>query len=311
MLAIARRRSSAEPSLRRVALALAVPIAAAVLGSGTQAGAAFPGTNGKMVFEHNRDIYIMKPSIPSSKKNLTATFDTNSFDPALSPNGKQIVFHTDFNELMIMRSDGTARREIVMPDVCLGAKDAVWSPNGLRIAVVCQVANVVPPQEDVFTVKPDGTVLKRNSKTHFAAFPAWSPSGTRIAYIDSCRVMSASAAGGGVGTVVNDEPGQFGCWDRVEWSPAGDHLLVTKNLGGVFTMPTSNANFQDELLVDGVKLEPAYSPDGTKIVFAMNTEEKPDYDLYTLSSDGTGQPRRLSGLSANERNPYWAPVPPA
>ncbi len=79
------------------ALVVLVALAAAVNTLGQEAGAAkaaFPGTNGKILFQSNRDgneeIYSMNPD-GSDQTNLTKN-PANDLDPAVSPDGAKIAF---------------------------------------------------------------------------------------------------------------------------------------------------------------------------------------------------------------------------
>jgi uncharacterized repeat protein (TIGR01451 family) len=51
--------------------------------------------------------------------------------------------------------------------------------------------------------------------------------------------------------------------------------------------------------------EPAWSPDGSRIVF-VSTRDQPHGDLYVMAADGTGV-RRLTSDAATESQPSWSP----
>ena len=62
-----------------------VALAGGLLGPAAAAWAAFPGRNGKIAFDHNGDIYVMKPD--------------GSHQRPLTPNGRRIAFEVLFGAL--------------------------------------------------------------------------------------------------------------------------------------------------------------------------------------------------------------------
>jgi Tol biopolymer transport system component len=81
--------------LRALAVLVALALAAGLLaGEVRRAEAAFPGKNGKIVFESfknaNYEIYSMNPN-GTTPVNLTQNLKSD-FDPAVSPDGKKIAF---------------------------------------------------------------------------------------------------------------------------------------------------------------------------------------------------------------------------
>jgi Tol biopolymer transport system component len=51
-------------------------------------------------------------------------------------------------------------------------------------------------------------------------------------------------------------------------------------------------------------VNPAWSPDGTKIAFATNRDG--NYEIYTMNPDGTG-PTRLTNNTSSDYEPAWSP----
>ena len=51
---------------------------------------------------------------------------------------------------------------------------------------------------------------------------------------------------------------------------------------------------------------PAWSPDGSKIVFSRRQESLGPGDLYIINADGTGEVR-LTSDPGDERDPTWSP----
>ena len=155
------------------------------------------------------------------------------------------------------------------------AAPALASKNG-RLAFQAYPGDLA----QVFTIKPDGSGLQQI--THVtgdpetspgAEKPAWSPDGSTIAF-DS----------------LDDDGGV-----SVFTVPAG---------GGAFT------RIAPVLMFNG---EPAYSPDGTKLVISADSGpgQAPAHGIFILNSDGTGA-RQVTSVPAGfpdgyHSRPKWSP----
>jgi len=53
---------------------------------------------------------------------------------------------------------------------------------------------------------------------------------------------------------------------------------------------------------------PAWAPDGTKIAFASNTDEKDGYEIYAMDVNGRNL-RRLTDVPGSDSYPDWQPLP--
>ena len=112
------------------------------------------------------------------------------------------------------------------------------------------------------------------------AQPAWSPDGTKIAF------CSARDHGGRLSFAL----GQSELTELVEGR--GGDLFIVPALGGTAV----------KLVEDGYY--PAWSPDGTRIVYQSNRDAK--WNLWTISPEG-GQPARLTNDSEFNYQPSWSP----
>src|SRR5215210_1535775 len=52
-------------------------------------------------------------------------------------------------------------------------------------------------------------------------------------------------------------------------------------------------------------VDPAFSPDGSKIAFARFIADR-NFDLFVMNADGTGE-RQITSTTASERFPSWSP----
>jgi len=97
--------------------------------------------------------------------------------------------------------------------------------------------------------------------------------------------------------------------------PGNDLLLVSTRDGdyAIFGMDADGrsqgrltAERGDTSTAAGIEfqIEPAWSPDGTRIAFASAREGS--FDIYVMNADGTGS-TRLTTSKVNDRRPSWSP----
>ena len=105
------------------------------------------------------------------------------FEPAWSPNGKQIAFMSvdPDDALWLMDADGSnAHRLTKMPGSGYAFWNVQWSPDGTRLLFLAGDDDA----HDVWTIKTDGTDERNISNSQENEWwPAWSPDGAKIAFV--------------------------------------------------------------------------------------------------------------------------------
>ncbi len=149
---------------------------------------------------------------------------------------------------------------------------------------------------------------------------AWSPDGTRLAYVRSAdsQIRIISAFGGNDVEVPGAVSGGFG---GLSWSPDGGRLafermrdgarvLYLVNVDGTDLRPfdPTDASSELEILTAG---EPSWSPDGRRLVFAgMTFDEfgRMQYNLW-VATVSSGRARRITDQDPAMRDfrPTWSP----
>jgi Tol biopolymer transport system component len=288
------------------------------------AEATFPGKNGKIAFvarnleqEGYADIYSVNPD-GTGRVQLTDD-PPDDTSPDWSPDGTKIAYvHGEAGDLfdpynypgavMVMNADGSGKRKLLEE-----GSGPAWSPEGTKIAF--------SRDGDLWTVDAEGsgedTLLAESPPECGYYMPEWSPDGSRLALTELCeeeaggellpffRVATINADGNGF-TRLTDSNQERGGEYFPDWSPDGTKITygAFSSTGGTSDIWVMNADgsgktqitFEDEgTTYDGQyysrSSRSTWSPDGTKIAFAMNTCCGVDLDgiIHVMNPDGTGR----------------------
>ena len=172
-------------------------------------------------------------------------------------------------------------------------------------------------ESKIYTMKPDGSGVTCLSRTRLReSRPAWSPDGTRIAYVrrishSNHEIYVMDADGSNV-TRLTTRP------DSVEsqpaWSPDGSRIAFISNerpnlltFSGRFQVWLMEADGSRQTLlteIGGANTSPDWSPDGTRIVFDSTRDG--DHEIYVINIDGS-DPVNLTQHPAHDTSPAWSP----
>jgi TolB protein len=247
--------------------------------------------------------------------------------PDWSPDGSKIIFvrgysDQDGGDLYIMKADGTGLNLIDdCTDSCLGIGEGAWSPDGTQIAY-SRAGGYARPDgnpiiEAIWVMQADSShsVQLTHPLLNFAdRQPSWSPDGKQVVF---GRSPIADVTGDQVLFIVNrDGTGlkQLTSWGQLKagdahWSPDGQRILF-QSFGN---HPAGSTPQIYTILPDGTHLVqlttnerntyPAWSPDGTKIIFAHRSTTEDSYGhIYQMNPDG-------SGLVQVTKNGLWQIAP--
>jgi Tol biopolymer transport system component len=225
-------------------------------------------------------------------------FLTNGMDPALSPDRQWVAFtRWDLGAagLFVIKTDGTEERQLLAVPL---AKAPAWSPDGTKIAISYQNGGHLYDwiQQKKITIPGTTTkmtvdILKRadanwkiavvstsDGKLHelyshnFSYSPTWSADGKTIAYA-SDKGLS------------------------ITWEDANSAATRDPN---TYTLT-------DKIFTDR---SPAWSPDGTRIVFQYKLSDHSE--IMIMNADGSGRTQLTNGVSlmkpvVSSVSPTWSP----
>ena len=163
------------------------------------------------------------------------------------------------------------------------------------------------------------TILTDNGASSYDEKPIWSPDGSKVAFVSDFTktghgeknvfVMEAAASGDAINlaTQISEFPTEGKTIDDLAWSPDGSRIAFTRgNNSGDDKVWVENADgtsvFPLEIGGGGAKRHPTWSPDSTKIAYAV-VKNAPE-QIYVASSLGGIGPPLPNGVG---HEPNWSP----
>jgi len=312
-----------------------------------QAQALIPAENGKVVFvahqgdeEDPDELFTVNPD----GSELTQITDLEGMDvedrnPAFSPDGEKIAFSrieetdTGFSvDIYTANADGTGLKKLTHDPAF--DDSPTWSPDGKEIAFTSTRNGTTDAsnRSDIYVTNADGTgeVRRITDWPGNEGGPAWSPDGSKLLYVSTAdtpafpnpggdsEIYAMNPDGSGVSRLTDNTMGD----GTPDWSPDGTKIAFSSNRDGKAAIYTMNPDGSEQAKIvadippDGEFIiflgdhSPAWSPDGTKIVFARSFRDVENSnccaDIYTMNADGS-RVTPLASLGLFNLSPDWAP----
>src|SRR5215510_9772707 len=269
------------------------------------------------------EIYLMSPD-GSNVRRLTDNAATDGF-PALSPDGKKIVFDSNRNrvegepvntaDLFVMNTKGEEQMFLIR------GSSASWSPDSKNIAFHASASGIGLPikidpgaatsDSDIFVANVDdllagvaGPMNLTNNPDAIDDDPDWSPDGRRIVFTSSPVTDDPQRSNLAEIYVINVDGTEltrltFNAEEEraPSWSPDGSRIVYMCRIGGGaadFEICDMNADGSDRRqLTDNTVLDATatFSPDSQQIVFHRPVAPGTPgvQQIWLMNADGTGQ----------------------
>jgi Tol biopolymer transport system component len=269
---------------------LAAILIAALVGA-PNAGAAFPGQNGPLVFGARHGLYTINPDGTHREQ-----IAERGVEPAVAPDGLELTFRSFRCHVYTMGMDGNGRKRV---DDC--GFNPSFSPDG---------DSIIFGGRGIRTVNADGSNEVRFAHTgRTADCPRYSPDGQSIAFWQSRNNQRTPLflmdADGGHKRKIAHTSSQVSCpafsLHGKEIAFAHENYFrcgITQPLNWATDLVVMSRNeHHRRTLVKGghdVLLDPVFSPNGKKIAFAAHRMKPPGrcgdgwtWDLEVMRTDGT------------------------
>ncbi len=281
------------------------------------ARAAFPGSNGLVVFTSGADLHVVNPD-GTGVRPLTTT-PVEEAQAAWSPDGQRIAFRvgtpdtSDVLQIATMNSDGSGRTTITS-----GAAHSTqpgWSHDGKRIVFRRSTPGDASSGE-VWVMDSGGAnprVLV--SRSGDERYPAFSPDGGRLVFtsrasaLNDVEIIVAAVDGSAAQAVTSND-----VFDSAPaWSPDGARIAIERGPKGddpgndIWTIAATGGDERRVTTAAGLDEGPAFAPDGTRIAFA--TERDGSSDIWSSGPSGEGAGLLAALPGGEEHSADWQPLP--
>jgi len=271
------------------------------------------------------EIFIMNAD-GTKVRRLTQNTFADGF-PALSPNGRRIVFESNrlrkstdpinWASLFVINTDGTGETALVT------GNSASWSADNKHIAFHASASGTGKPitllpgaaaiDSDIFILDVDDFLRNKtpaknitNNPDAVDDDPDWSSDGKTIVFTShstsddqnaptSAEIYTIDASGRKLKRLTNNVEEER----APDWSPDGKLIAYMCRRGAkregrpatfeICIMDSDGSNQRRITYNDVPELTPTWSPDGKQLIFHRAVGGPGQFQLFTINADGTGE----------------------
>jgi TolB protein len=250
---------------------------------------------------HRGELYLVRADGGGAAP-LLDEWPALDYNPAVSADGRTVAFTRKVPDsdctlclrqaLHTVSTEGSGLRRFAK-----WSNDQAWAPDGSKLVVADVDLDIVALADgsQSMLVRHTETVFRGITTITRMGGPAWSPDGSRIAYL----------IGGVAGQIALFT---FGSGSRtlgprgldLAWSPDGRTLAYT-GAGGIVALDVETLSAK--LLMAGAS-QAAWSPDGTQLAYVRMLGR--NSEIFIANVDGSGE-RRITFNPGPDFAPDWAP----
>jgi Tol biopolymer transport system component len=197
---------------------------------------------------------------------------------------------------------------------------ATFSPDGRKIAFASlfTVIDIPGPMGEshwesrIFTMNSDGTGRTQLTFGYREEGPAWSPDGSKLAFIGSLtdgtsHLFVMNADGSGQTPLTSTGRAHDFLGPVPAWSPDGTRIAYSGSISDRPGIYVINADGSGETrLTDGYDFGAAWSPDGSRIAFVRTVIGQGDA-IHVMNADGSGLAQVGGVIGDSQHALSWSP----
>jgi hypothetical protein len=281
---------------RRRSLIVLAAVLGALIPLSAASGGAFSGDNGRLAYTCGTSVCTI--ATDGSGGVTLSALPASSTDPSWSDDGTQIAFTGPVTGISVANADGSSVGQL---GTGAGSTEPSFSADGTRVAYV-STRSPAGIRSSLANGHGQETSLTTNATDRD---PQFSPDGSELAFARNDGAtgydiwvldISSSSEQKVTATAGNER--------NPTWSPSGLTIAYSSSTNGhLFAVSSAavSSTTPTDLGVSGT--QPAYSPDGTKIVFVDAGQ------LKVMQAQVSGAVTPVPNTSGGTQ-PDWQPVPP-